>query len=77
MTNPLFEGRVNCFNGVRILVVSDDDDEAIAAGVPEDILEALGPPGEIAAVSCGAAVYVRASLWPKLKAELEQLPARN
>lgn len=65
---------LNQFSSMDFIEIPDDDGEALAAGVPTLIL--LRATQDSVAVS-GRHVYVRASLWKRLKPELEKLPLRQ
>lgn len=51
--------------GVRVEVVPDNDAESDPR-IPKDVLEALGP-DEVLMSKVGHMMYVRASLWARMK----------
>jgi hypothetical protein len=58
------------FHGVQVHCIPDDDAEALAQGVPAEVLRQLAEPGGV--VSNGRAFFVRAADWEGLKAGLDR-----
>jgi hypothetical protein len=61
------------FAGVRVEIVSDDDRLADPR-IPKDVLAQLGPDDVL---TNGVMMYVRASLWRRLKNRFATVPTSN
>ncbi len=54
------------FGGVTVHCIPDDDAEALAQGVPPEVLKQLATPGGVATTN-GRDMFVRAADWQGLK----------
>lgn len=57
-----------------VIVVPDDDDAALKAGIPEDVLPLATQEHP---VMDGKTMFIRATLWTRLKAEFSALGQRH
>lgn len=62
------------WGGFDVIVVPDDDDDALKSGIPSDVLQIATQEHP---VIDGKMMFIRATLWERVKAEFAALGQRH